>query len=417
MVNMTDSGGMSGFDIKKYWGLVLKRKTLFFIVALAVLTLATVAAYLSPKVYETSCTVFVEQNTMIDPMLRSGATSATEAQLRTLTERIKSAKFLERVLDKTGQAANKSKRQLEWAVNGLQANVTVTIKGGDRRADLFVIAYRGANPTLVRDTVNAIVSEYIAENIEARKSEAAGAYEVLQKQLAEYKAKIDATDAQIASYNARSQRTAPEVTGPSYASRMSALNSKLATLMSQYTENHPEVLKVKSEIENLKKEPQAKRSSGGSSGVSRDEGTRLQADRASYHRTYTELQQKIESARFSKESEYSNILKVIDPAPLPTSPIKPKRVLFILAGIMFGIAAGAGAVFAIDFLNPSFKDEESVEATLKLPVLVSIPSVVTEGDILKAKKHDRKVFIAAAAYFSIFILLLAREILGGRLGF
>jgi hypothetical protein len=150
-----------------------------------------------------------------------------------------------------------------------------------------------------------------------------------------------------------------------------------------------------------------------------DEWSRLQSDRISYQATYTDLLRKIESARLSKDIQSTDqvaTLKVVDPAPLPSSPVKPNRVLYILAGIAIGITAGVGVVLAIDYFNPSFKDEDSVEAGLRLPVLVSIPSVVTESDIRASVKFDRKVLIAAAAYFSIILMVLIREVLRNYFG-
>jgi len=414
---MDEDSSVSGFDIKKYLGLVLRKKSLALSIALAVLTLCTLAGFMMPKVYETKCTVFVQHNTLIDPLLNRNVTSDTEAQLRTLTERIKSPSFLERVLRKMGIADNAENNQkLQGLVWELQKNVTVTLKGGERRSDLFVIGYIGKKPTRVRDTVNTIVSEYIAEDLEARKSSAAGASELIQKQLAEYKSKIAATDAAIAAAGVRSRTVTPATTGPSHAYNLNALNSRLATLKSQYTENHPEVVKTKNEIENLKKERPRRGVSSGHSVTPQADLSRLQSERDSYQRAYTDLQQKLDNSRLLQEEKYSGTLKVIDPAPLPTWPMKPVRSLFILAGIALGIAAGIGTVIALDFFNASFKDEESIEAALRLPVLASIPSVVTKNDILAANRHDKKVFIAATAYFSIFLILLIKEFLGFKLG-
>jgi uncharacterized protein involved in exopolysaccharide biosynthesis len=407
-MNMPESSSMTSFDIKKYWGLVLKRKCLALSVALAALTLCTVAGFMTPNVYETKCTVFVQRNTIIG----SNVTNSVEAQLRTFTERIKSESFLERVVKKLGLTDKvKNRQQLEWLIQGLQANLTVTVKGGERGADLFVISHKGADPARVRDTLNTIVSEYIAEDIESARLNAAGAYEFLQSQLAEYKSKLAATDRAIGSYTSKSPAGVPQ------ESRLSTLNRQLATLRSQYTENHPEVLKILTEIENLKKQPQIKGSSG--MGGPTDEWSRLQSDRISYQATYTDLLRKIESARLSKDIQSTDqvaTLKVVDPAPLPSSPVKPNRVLYILAGIAIGITAGVGVVLAIDYFNPSFKDEDSVEAGLRLPVLVSIPSVVTESDIRASVKFDRKVLIAAAAYFSIILMVLIREVLRNYFG-
>ena len=105
---------------------------------------------------------------------------------------------------------------------------------------------------------------------------------------------------------------------------------------------------------------------------------------------------KVETARVSKDLEFTDkgtTFKVVDPAVLPVFPVQPDRIKFILVGIFLGIAAGVGTVLSIDYLNHSFKDEDSIEESLNLPVLVAIPSVVVEGDTMAVKQLDKKVMI------------------------
>ena len=235
-------------------------------------------------------------------------------------------------------------------------------------------------------------------------------------------------------------------------------------LMTKYTDNYPEVIKVKSEIEELKRQiAQAKdsqqRDSGtetsainpiyqqlkedlaktdaeieslraGSAELSRqqqaaqgilgrmpkeqEEWSKLQRDRNVYQKIYDDLLQKLENARVSKDLELTDkttTLRIVDPAILPSLPIKPDRVKMIFLGILLGIASGIGSVFGIEYFDHSFKDEDSIESNLKLPVLATIPSIVTEADELSAKRLDRKVFIASGAYLFIICLVLVEEVL------
>ena len=87
--------------------------------------------------------------------------------------------------------------------------------------------------------------------------------------------------------------------------------------------------------------------------------------------------------KVSKDLEVTNkagAFRVVDPAILPLLPAKPNRVIMILFGIFVGILSGIGAVFGLEYLKPSFKDEGSIESLLKVPVLATIPKIITEED-------------------------------------
>ena len=150
-----------------------------------------------------------------------------------------------------------------------------------------------------------------------------------------------------------------------------------------------------------------------------EEWTRLQRDRNVFQHIYDDLLKKLEAARVSKDIELtdnSTKFKVIAPATLPVFPVSPDPVKFILFGIFFGIVSGAGVVIGIDYLNDSFKDEDFIEKSLNIPVLVAIPSVVVESDVIAMKQLDKKVIIATSAYLSLILLLLFIEFLQRYVG-
>jgi hypothetical protein len=97
-------------------------------------------------------------------------------------------------------------------------------------------------------------------------------------------------------------------------------------------------------------------------------------------------------------------------------PVSPNRVQLILLGILFGIASGIGAAVGLDYLAPSFKDENALVTELKLPVLASIPQIVTEEDVLAGARLDRRAFAAAGIYLFIIGLVLVEEVLYRYLG-
>lgn len=509
-------------DIKRYIGIILRRKYLALSVGLAVLSICTWGSFFWPKTYEASSTVLIEKSSIVNPLISGiGVPGGIEDRLSNLKDNLTSRNILERVVKKLDLDTNaKNSGQYEGLISGIRKNLDIKTQGQGARqtgADLFTISYKGNNPKTVRDIVNILISEYIEESVGYRRTDVYGAFEFIQSQLLEYKSKLEESDKGIREFRERNPQMVPQSepavlgrlegfqTGKIEAeirlkellrkrdnlqkqlsgekeltvafvtregspqARLNYLNNQLMLLMPKYTDKYPEVIKVKNEIEELKKQiAQAKDSRTEGSGsetaamnpiyqqlkeelsrtdseieslrarsaeLSRqqqtaqgilgrmpkeqEEWSKLQRDRNVYQRIYDELLQKLENARVSKDLEVNNktgSFRIVDPAILPTVPTQPDRVKMILAGIILGIASGIGSVFGLEYFSQSFKDEASIESKLKLSVLATIPRITTEEEELSAKKLDRRVFIVAGAYLSVIGLVLVVEFLYRYMG-
>ena len=274
-----------------------------------------------------------------------------------------------------------------------------------------------------------------------------GAFEFVQSQLSEYKTKLDESDTAIRQFREKNPDIVPQTEGAvlsrlesfqtqkidtdikikeliykkeslrkqlsgekeltvamvttegSPQARLNYLNSQLVILMTKFTDKHPEILKTKAEIDDLKRQiARAKTSPEDSAGTEtsttnpvyqqlkeelgktdaeieslkarsfeltrqqqlakgvlggmpkeQEEWTKLQRDRTVYQHIYDELLKKLETARVSKDLEITDKgtrFKVVDAAVLPVFPIRPDPVLLILVGILLGIVSGAGVISA-----------------------------------------------------------------------
>ena len=507
------------FDIKRYLAIILRRKYLALSVGLAALSILTWGSFVLPKAYEASSTVFVEKSSMINPLIQGlGIASNMEERLRTIKDSITSRNILERVIKKLGlDAKAKNPAQYEGLIEDVRKNLDIKVKVTNRETDLFTISYRGEDPRTVMNLVNTLVSEYIEENLGYRRTDAYGAYEFIQSQLLEYKKKLDESDRAIREFRERNPHMVPQsettllgrlegfetarieaeirlkellrkrdnlqkqLSGEkeltvafitregSPQARLNYLNNQLMLLMTKYTDNYPEVIKAKSELEELKrqiahgKESRVEESGSETSGMNpiyqqlkeeftktdaeleslraravelsrqqqaaqgilgrmpkeQEEWSKLQRDRNVYQKIYDDLLQKLENARVSKDIELTDkttTFRIVDPAVLPSYPVKPDRVKMILLGIFLGIASGIGTALGLEYLDPAFKDEDSIESKLKLPVLVTIPRMVIEADELTAKRLNRRVFLASGAYLFIIGLVLIEEFISKYMG-
>lgn len=506
----------ANFEIQRYLGLIQRRKYIVLSVALGVLSLFTWGSYLIPKTFEASCTVAIENAGIVKPLIQgAGVSVSTVERQRNIRNRITSRSLIERVVRKLNlDAGFKYPSQDDELAAFIQKKISVTMQSfGESESDLFTVAFRGSDPSNVQKMVETLVREFINNSIAYQRSDAVGAYEFIEGQITEYKEKLESSDKAIRKFREMHPQMIPQnenvivgrlgsyqdaisdgairkkellrkreslqkqLSGEkeltvafvsnegSPESRLNFLNGQLMILMTKYTESYPEVLKVKSEIDELQK--QIAQSSTGvknndtrgemkamnpvyrqikeelqktdteldslkarldelavQQNVSRqvlgrmpkeqEEWSKLQRDRNVTQKVYDDLLEKLENARVSKNLELadkSTKYRVVDPPVLPRVPVQPNRVLLIFAGLFVGIASGVGTAVGIDYFNHSFKDEDSLRKALNLPVLAAIPAIVIDADVLEEKIMDKKVFTAAAAYLSLIGVVLIAEIL------
>ncbi|MFZ5825010.1 MAG: YveK family protein [Bacillota bacterium] len=64
---------------------------------------------------------------------------------------------------------------------------------------------------------------------------------------------------------------------------------------------------------------------------------------------------------------------VVDPAVVPTNPIKPRKMMNIAVAFVLGLMAATGLAFLLEYLDTSIKSPDDVSRYLGLPVLGVIP--------------------------------------------
>ncbi len=514
------------FDLKRHLAIIRKRRYPAVFVALLVCSLFTWGSFLWPESYEASSTVFIERGSLMTPLLQGvGVSGGMEERLRNLSDGIKSRNIIDRVIkDLDLDVDVHSPDQYDSLVRSIRENLSVALSTdrSRRSVDRFKVSFRGGDPKTVRDLVNTIVNEYINENLKYTRTDAYEVYDFIKDQLLDYKKKLEESDSAIRAFrerhpnmiprseatilarvekfqtdriateirlkelmkkreNLRKQLSGEKELTVAFVSRegtpldkLNYLNNQLMLLMTKYTENYPAVIKLKAEIEELKREIARKSPGpGGDAGMDgtgsetsainpiyqslkedlaktdaeieslkersaellrqqkiaqgilgrmpreQEEWSKLQRDRNVYQKIYDDLLVKLQNAQVSKDIQFSNkaaTFRVVDPAYLPLYPVKPDRVKMIMLGLFLGIAAGIASVYLLENLSGTFSDETAVEKRLALPVLASIPTMLTEEEKERTRRRDMKVFAVAGLYLLVILAALAEEILYRYLG-
>ncbi|MBI2827639.1 MAG: hypothetical protein HYX77_00015 [Acidobacteria bacterium] len=240
------------------------------------------------------------------------------------------------------------------------------------------------------------------------------------------------------------------------AARIAKLNRELAELRTRFTEKYPDVIRLKAEIAALERQltettlegspktepaPPAdfplRRLKDALSQVEaeikglKDEEKALRQAIATYERRvenaprreqefpgllrdyetakelYASLLKRYEEAQLAESMEQhqkGEQFRILDPAIPPKEPQEPNRFRLILLGLMFSLGLAAGAVVLAEKLDTSFHSVDDLRAFTKVPVLVSIPRIITEAD---ASRRRWRLGLGAAAALLGLVLIVA----------
>jgi len=77
----------------------------------------------------------------------------------------------------------------------------------------------------------------------------------------------------------------------------------------------------------------------------------------------------------------------------------------LLIGLVLAIGSGIGLTFLREMSDHSVRDSKSLALATSLPVLVSIPEIVTEEDQQQQKKKQKIVIIALISGFVAVVIV------------
>ena len=123
--------------------------------------------------------------------------------------------------------------------------------------------------------------------------------------------------------------------------------------------------------------------------------------------TYDSLRRRYEQAQLEDVAEGSTgepRFRILDPAAVPSMPAAPNRLL--LLGLAFAAALGlaVGAALLAEQLDTSFHAVDDVANFVSVPVLVSIPRIVTTRDL----RRQRLRFCVATVTALLALALVAQ---------
>ncbi|HSL82829.1 MAG TPA: Wzz/FepE/Etk N-terminal domain-containing protein [Thermoanaerobaculia bacterium] len=460
-----------GVSLRALVNVLRRRKLLVVAIALPVIAAFVAAAFLLPPTYEAEALIEFEPS--FEPGHDHGAVPhdlTVQHQLPRIQDVVYRRSLLERVIHQNDLFPESPGAETAAELTELKSRIGIRVVG----ERTFELGYEDRDPQRVVRVTSDLSRLLLATTRTEREQRAEASSEFIEAQIEPVKARLQEQERAIEEYKSRWITEIPEqvptslkllettherMAGVSKSisddearrvailrelselerqgvnekaakspaeARLDELRMELRQLERRYTDRHPEVVRARSEIEELeraiaqggmasaaapepsplqvrsmqlraeldavgdrlesaRRERQALLAESGSYQSRVEAAPRHEAALAALHREYTTTQEqyhslleRLRSSRLAEDREKTQqggVFRIVEPPRVPAAPASPNRLRLILMGLLAGLGLGVGAAFLTEQVDPSFRDVDDVESSLRLPVLAAVPKL------------------------------------------
>jgi polysaccharide chain length determinant protein (PEP-CTERM system associated) len=495
--------GNRELTIDDYVAILRRRRKVILIPVLLAPLAAFLVSYAFPPKYTSQALVLVEGQKVPEGYVKPVVTEDLTQRIATIQQQILSPNRLQPMIERLG--LNKGKNlddtidelRLNVSIQGVDPEITASRRHrpGQNEVPGFYVNFTADNPRIAQQVCTELTSMLLEENLETREQVAQSTTDFLARSLEQAKKDLDSQDAKLAAFqkqylgqlpgdednnlkllmglnsqlDANTQtlnraqqdksfaesllaqqsaawKTAKTAANPeSLQKQLDDLQSQLIILQGKYTDDHPDVVKTKHDISEVKRKL-AEADSASAQGAVPDKSksseppeirqlrlqihqydeTIAQATRdqkrlddaiktyqgrlalspaveeqykqltrnyATAQKFYDDLLGKKSQSEMQTDMErrqQGEQMTLLDPANLPDSPSFPNRLEFAGGGLGAGLALGFGLALWLEMRDKAIRTEQDVLAALELPTLVSVPWVGPNGAGKSGgRSHDR----------------------------
>lgn len=262
------------------------------------------------------------------------------------------------------------------AISDLQEELTVADQGKD--TGMLRISLVGSNPLLIKDIIDNVSDNYLAQNISRQAAQDAKSLEFLSKQLPTVRSELDLSEDKLNEYRRQSDSVDLSLEAKSVLDQIVNVDNQLNQLtfreseISQlYTKEHPTYKALMEKRKTLQDEKSKLNKRVSAMPETQQVVLRLSRDVESGRAVYMQLLNRQQELNIAKSSAIGNV-RIIDTAVTQPKPIKPKKVFIVLIGIVLGGVISIGFVLLQAVLRRGIESPEQLEE-LGINVYASVP--------------------------------------------
>jgi len=478
-------------SVDDYLAMLRRRVKVILIPALLAPLAGFLISFAFAPRYTSQSLILVETQKVPEGYVQPVVTEDLTQRIATMQQQVLSQKELQPMVERLGLAKGKSVEQaideireevrknplIEWVAPEVAA--LRQRRPGQNDIPGFYVNYTASNPQEAQQVCTELTSMLLAENLKTREQVAQSTTDFLVRQVDLAKRDLDNQDSKLAAFKKQymgqlpgdedntvkllaglnsqldaytqgmnraeqdrayaqallSQQLAAwsssqtSMNPETLQKQLADLQSQLMTLQARYTDDHPDVVKTKNDIAEIKRKLNEMNSASAAGAENTDKGSasepaeikqlRLQIHQydqsiAQAAREQKLLQEQIHTyqGRLSLspgvEEQYKALMRdyetaqkfyndllakknesqmqtdmerrqqgeqmsLLNPASPPDAPSFPNRLLFAGGGLAAGLTFGMGLAIWLEMRDKSIRDERDVLAALEMPMLVAVP--------------------------------------------
>ena len=498
-----------GFD--EYWAIVVRRKWWIIGPLFFGWLLVFTSAWFLPPTYISESTILVEPpkvpSNLVEPNVEVDLADRVQSMSTQVLSRTRLLNLIQRFnlypsyATSPDDQVNKMRDDVKMDLIHGESNVS-----GKAEIVAFKISYKAPDAGIAQKVTIALTSFFVDENVRASQEQSEATTLFLDSQVRAVAQTLADSEAKLRAFQSEHDGSLPEqldsnmrilqgiqqqlqaaglareramqqqtylnslqtqyqnmsdtaMAPASIDSQLDTARANLATLEARYTDDHPDVKKLKETIASLEKLKKQEASEArdnleaGETPQAVQQGnamlnlkTQMRLNQAEIQQTNVQIQRleqagQVYQARLNAtpaveaqmadmmrdfgnmKKEYQELLskktesalatslerqqqgaqfRVIDPPSLPDKPNFPDRFKFSLAAIGAGIALAILCGFGAEFLDDRIRGEQALTEAVSLPILAEIPALSTAKELRRARWVPR---LALAATIVVLILL------------
>jgi capsular exopolysaccharide synthesis family protein len=330
---MSEQNREAELDLTFILDFLLRRRWLIAAVTLVVFTLTALATYSARPVYETASMIIIEKERGSGAVYNNGSMveSRNDDYYQTQYKMLQSFSLNQRVYDQLHLESTDEFAQPHGVEKLIRATSVVPVF----RSRLVYVKAASFDPKRAAAIANAVSETFVAENLSNQMFISKDVLQTLQ-----------------VSQNSRNARqlyeSLPQVVGntllQSLKTDYAKLESQSAEMSQKLTPKHPSMIAIRSNMQALK----------------------AQID--------GETDKVVQSLKTELSGQLKgNNVRVVDPAQVPESPVRPDKPKSLAIGLIGGLLLGIVFGYVIEMLDQAIRTQDDVEKKLDLPFLGMIP--------------------------------------------
>jgi len=497
----------STLNLAKILDIARRRRDLIIATFIVVSFCSFYLALTLPNIYRSTSQILFTPQELPESYVESTVTMLMQDRINAVTREILSRTRLEQIVWRFNLYASDGRPGLSMSKRVRKLRKNTRIEADEEDENLFDLSFESRNPLIAQEVTGILASAFMDENLKYREERAVGTTKFMKVETERLRKEVEIQEATVNRYKAKHRYELPEQLQANLSTleqlrqelqsdllRLSGLQDRRATvqkqfveakqgdrelrgvqnfndqmlspelqqlramkteleaLLSRYSYRHPDVVRLKREIEvaELGAGVVGSRSNGVGSVISpvqqillkqdQDLGAEIKALQANNNmlrkkidgyqvrvdntptraiglskisRTYDiTLQKYRDLLGKSLESQLSENMErqqkaktfqLVDPANFPTSPVRPDRKQILFIGFVAALGAGLGLSILLDKMGTSFQSSDELTGEVDLPLLASIPAIKTQAMFVEKRRVQMVTFLLSLATLGVGI--------------